>query len=201
LSQLIVITYNPFSLVILVRFLYSKQSVYYVDGAASLEFYFVSDCLSFRGRETTLIYLILHWTKFIIGFHKFFVFPLELFSGGVRNSIMDHSKNCCLSFLPSATSFSSHTIEARDLKFGMHNPYTNASKDTDQIFDILARSWDIEVQSYAVHQGGEWVYREGNKSFIIWTLEKNKIRQQTPSSCSWIWSHLVTWIIKHQSIF
>jgi len=62
--------------------------------------------------------------------------------GGVRNFIMDWAKNI-LSFLLSVTSFSSHTSGARGLKFGMHNPYMNASKITYQIFDILPRSQDI----------------------------------------------------------
>jgi len=37
----------------------------------------------------------------------------------------------------SVTSFSSHTSEARGLKFGMHNPNKDGSKVTNQIFDIL----------------------------------------------------------------
>jgi len=41
------------------------------------------------------------------------------------------------------TSFSSNTSEARGPKIGMHNPYMDGSKFTDQIFDILPRSWDI----------------------------------------------------------
>jgi len=63
---------------------------------------------------------------------------------------MDRGKNCCLS----VTSFSSHTIEVRGLKFGMHNPYMNASKVTNQIFDTLRRSRDIKVQRYVVNSGG-----------------------------------------------
>jgi len=43
----------------------------------------------------------------------------------------------------SITSFSFHTIEAKSLKFGIHNPHMDGSKDTDQIFDILPRCWDI----------------------------------------------------------
>jgi len=51
-----------------------------------------------------------------------------------------------VSFFQFVTSFSSHTIEARGLKFGMHNPYTNASKVTNQIFDILPGSQDIKFK-------------------------------------------------------
>jgi len=35
-----------------------------------------------------------------------------------------------------ATSFSSHTIEARGLKIDMHNPYIDGSKVTNQFFVI-----------------------------------------------------------------
>jgi len=38
---------------------------------------------------------------------------------------------------PYVASISSHTGEARGLKFDMHNPYMNGSKVTNQIFDIL----------------------------------------------------------------
>jgi len=44
---------------------------------------------------------------------------------------------------PSVTSFSSCTIKSRKLKFGMHNPYIDGSKVTDQFFPILPGSWDI----------------------------------------------------------
>jgi len=37
----------------------------------------------------------------------------------------------------SVTSFSSHNSEARGLKIGMHNPYIDGFKSTDQILDIL----------------------------------------------------------------
>jgi len=40
----------------------------------------------------------------------------------------------------SVSSFSSHTSEARGLKFGRHNPHTDGSKATDHIFDILRRA-------------------------------------------------------------
>jgi len=43
------------------------------------------------------------------------------------------------SWIMSVTSFSSHTSEAWGLKIGMHNPYMNASKVTNQIFDILPK--------------------------------------------------------------
>jgi len=49
---------------------------------------------------------------------------------------------------PSVTSSFSHTSKARDLKIGMHNPYVNGSKVTNQIFDIVTWSWDIKVQSF-----------------------------------------------------
>jgi len=45
----------------------------------------------------------------------------------------------CPSVLPPATS-SSHTIEARGLKIGMHIPHMDGSKVTHQIFDVLPRS-------------------------------------------------------------
>jgi len=43
----------------------------------------------------------------------------------------------------SVTSFSSHTSEARGLKFGMHNRHMDGSKVTDQIFDILCLEAEI----------------------------------------------------------
>jgi len=57
----------------------------------------------------------------------------------VKNFIMDCGKNI-LSLLLSVTAFSSHTSGARDLKFGLHNPYMNASRVAKLIFDILPRS-------------------------------------------------------------
>jgi len=44
---------------------------------------------------------------------------------------------------------SSHTSEARGLKFGMHNPHMDGSKVTDQIFDILPRSSDRQWDKFA----------------------------------------------------
>jgi len=41
------------------------------------------------------------------------------------------------------TPLSSHTSEAKGLKFGVHNPHMDCSKVADQIFDILPRSGDI----------------------------------------------------------
>jgi len=57
----------------------------------------------------------------------------------------DLFKNAWLTshFLPSVTSLSSNTRKVRGLIIGMHNPYMNGSKVTDQIFDVLPRSWDI----------------------------------------------------------
>jgi len=68
-----------------------------------------------------------------------FFIPTEQSEGRVRNSIMDCGKSCP-PFLRSVTSFYSRTIEARGLKFGMPYLYMNASKVTNQIFDILLRS-------------------------------------------------------------
>jgi len=39
--------------------------------------------------------------------------------------------------------FSSNTSEARGLKFGRYNPHIDGSKVTNQIVDILPKSWDI----------------------------------------------------------
>jgi len=44
------------------------------------------------------------------------------------------------SVLLPVTSSSSHTIEARELKFGLHNIHKNGSKVTNLIFDILLGS-------------------------------------------------------------
>jgi len=48
----------------------------------------------------------------------------------------------------SVTSFSSQTSGAIALKISMHIPHIDGSKDMVQIFDILLRSPDIEVQSF-----------------------------------------------------
>jgi len=49
-----------------------------------------------------------------------------------------------MSVFPSVTSSSSsHTIQARGLKFGMRNSYINGSNVANQIFDIFFRSRDI----------------------------------------------------------
>jgi len=40
----------------------------------------------------------------------------------------------------SITSYSTHTSEARGLKFGMHNPHMDNSKVTDQVVHILPES-------------------------------------------------------------
>jgi len=44
---------------------------------------------------------------------------------------------------PSVTSFSAHTSRARGLKFGRNNNHIGGSRFTNQVFDILSRSWDI----------------------------------------------------------
>jgi len=54
-----------------------------------------------------------------------------------------------LSILPSVTS-SSYTIEARGLKFGMHNPHMDGSKVTNSIFDILLRKLNFKFYSKLV---------------------------------------------------
>jgi len=89
---------------------------------------------------------------------------------------MDRVKNICSSFMLSVTSFSSHTSGARGLKFGTHNPYMNAFKVTNQIFDILPRSWDISVQSFAVNlSGGDWVARKGLAFFPVQKMSPNLV--------------------------
>jgi len=64
------------------------------------------------------------------------IIPPSLLSGGVRNSFLDLGKNYWLSFFLSVVSFSSHTFKG-------NKAYMNASKITNQIFDILTRSRDI----------------------------------------------------------
>jgi len=66
------------------------------------------------------------------------IIPPEQSKGGVRNSIMDRGKNRCPSFPQSVTLFSSHTIKARGLKFGMHNSYMNNSKVNKPYFWYFA---------------------------------------------------------------
>jgi len=79
--------------------------------------------------SSSFLFLILHSVQQNISeIHLKYLIPPKRSEGVVRKSIMDCSKNCGLPFLQSVTSFSSHTIEARGLKFGMHNPYMNASK-------------------------------------------------------------------------
>jgi len=48
-------------------------------------------------------------------------------------------------FHPSVTSSSFYTFGDRKLKFGMHITHMDGSKVTNQIFDILSRSGDIQV--------------------------------------------------------
>jgi len=73
-------------------------------------------------------------------FYRFVNHP-ERSEGGVKKFCI----GLCLRMLdimcPSV--FSSHISKARSLKIGMHNSYMDRSKVTDQIFDILSRSWDI----------------------------------------------------------
>jgi len=73
------------------------------------------------------------------------IIPPEQSEEGGRNFIMACHKMawCTVCVLPSVTSFSAHTSVARGMKIGMRNPYMNASKVTNQIFDILPRSRDI----------------------------------------------------------
>jgi len=70
---------------------------------------------------------------------KFFILP-ERSEGGVLKFCIGICSRMLTCVLLSVKSSSSHTIEARGLKFGMHNPNMDGSKATDQIFDILLRS-------------------------------------------------------------
>jgi len=57
--------------------------------------------------------------------------------GGVKKFCIGIGRDVTPAFV---TSFSSHTSEARGLKFSMLNPHMDGSKVNDQIFDILPRS-------------------------------------------------------------
>jgi len=61
----------------------------------------------------------------------------------VGTLIMVHAKNSMSPPRLFVISFSSHTSEAWGLKIVMHFPHMDGLKFTNQIFDILSRSWDI----------------------------------------------------------